>query len=355
MLNRLSRLRELIEDNTAILITSDENRFYFSGFKSSAGAVVVTKNTATLLVDFRYYEAAFKTVNSYIGIVCYKKIIDSINEVLNKESIDKIVLEDDHITVNEYDFYSNNLRADILSGFSLSQKILELRSVKSKIEIKYINEAQSIAEKSFIDLLNIVKAGVSEKDLAIELEYLMRKNGADGISFDTIVVSGKNSSLPHGVPTDKFVTAGDFITFDFGAVVNGYHSDMTRTVAVGYATDKMKEIYQVVLDSHNNAAKITKAGVLCSDVDIAARDYICSKGYGDFFGHSTGHGVGLEIHEKPTIYKTNESLLKSDMIITIEPGIYIPDEFGVRIEDMYLVTDNGCDDLASLSKELIIL
>ncbi len=356
MTERILKLREFLTCvDTAILITSAENRLYFTGFKSSAGAVLITKNSATLLVDFRYFEAARKSVTSYIDIVCYKKVIESINEILIRENIKSLVIEEQDITVSQLKLYQKDIKVEVVTDFNLSDKILDLRTVKSDHEIECIKKAQNIAEKSFAELLNIIKIGVSEKKLAVELEYFMKKNGADRSAFDIIAVSGNNSSLPHGVPTDKLLCDGEFITFDFGAVVDGYHSDMTRTIALGYVTDRMKEVYDTVLRAHTLAADTIKAGVCCADVDNAARDYITDKGYGDYFGHTTGHGVGLNIHEKPTVYKTNKTVLKPNVIITVEPGIYIPGEFGVRIEDMYRVTENGFEDLAMFNKELLIL
>lgn len=356
MVERVNKLRELLEDErSAVLITSDVNRFYFSGFKSSAGAVFITKNTSVLLVDFRYYEAAVNSVGSKINVICYKKLFDSLNDIILKEHIKSVVIEDNDVTVSRLSAIKNEIKAEIVCDFDLSEKLLDLRMIKSNDEIEKIKTAQKIAEKSYLQLLNIIKAGVTERELAVELEYLMKKNGAERIAFDLITISGKNTALPHGVPSEKELCNGDFITFDIGAVYDGYHSDMTRTVALGYATDEMREIYDIVLNAHFQAASKIKAANTCAEVDNMARDYIISKGYGEFFGHTTGHGVGLEIHEKPTVYLTNETALKPNMIITDEPGIYLPDKFGVRIEDMYLVTDKGCKDLAFIDKELIIL
>lgn len=355
MFQRISELREYIDDNSALLVTSDVNRFYLTLFRSSAGAVFVTKKSAYLLVDFRYYEAAKKIENADLSVICFSNRFDAINEIIDREDIKSVALEKSTVTLEEYALYKEKLNTEINTDFALSDILLDMRCVKSDDEINCIKKAQRIAEKSYIELLNYIKVGVSEHRIAVELEYLMRKYGAERPAFDTIAVSGKNSSLPHGVPGDKLLEHGDFLTLDFGAVYNGYHSDMTRTVAIAYATDQMKDVYNTVYDAHIKAASIIRSDVSCADVDIAARDYIENCGYGEFFGHSTGHGVGLDIHEKPTVYKTNNIFLKSGMVITVEPGIYIPDKFGVRIEDMYIVTENGSVDLAILDKELIIL
>ncbi|MBQ7134216.1 MAG: aminopeptidase P family protein [Ruminococcus sp.] len=355
MLERIDKLRSLLEDNVAFLITSDVNRFYYTGFKSSAGVIFVTADKAFLLVDFRYVEAAKKRIESNIEVICYNKLTDSINELVKLCGIKKVIIEDEDITIGRLSRLSKDLKATIVTDFKLSDKILNFRMIKSADEIEKIKTAQKITEKSYLELLNSIKAGVSEKKLSLELEHLMKLNGAERIAFDLITISGRNTSLPHGVPSDNILKDGDFITFDIGAVYDGYHSDMTRTVALGHASDKMREVYSVVLEAHKRAALKINVGNTCADVDNAARDYIASKGYGEYFGHSTGHGVGLEIHEKPTVYLTNDTVLKPDMVITNEPGIYLPNEFGVRIEDMYLVTDNGYEDLAFIDKELIII
>ncbi len=356
MVDRIEKLRNsLPDDKSAFLINSDVNRFYYSGFRSSAGFVLITTESATLFLDFRYYEAATKTVDKSINVVCYKKAFDSINEIICNENITRVYIERNSVTLSEFFSFKDSINVDIWDDCDLSNAILLQRCIKWDDEISKIITAQKIAERSYLEVLNFVRNGVAERDIALELEYLMKKYGAEKVAFDLIVVSGSKSSLPHGVPDDKTIQDGNFITFDIGAVYDGYHSDMTRTVALSYATDEMKQVYDIVLNAHKEAEKVICAGNTCADVDNAARDYIISKGYGEYFGHSTGHGVGLEIHEKPTVYKTVTEKLKSGMIITDEPGIYLPDKFGVRIEDMFLVQDNGCKSLANIDKELIIL
>lgn len=356
MFDRVIKLQGIIPDNkTAILITSDVNRLYYSGFKSSAGAMLVSVNSVNLFVDFRYFEAATKGAYKDINVVCYKRLFDSVNEVIKAEGIECLIIEDNDITISRLVDLKTSVDAEIIADTKLSDKILEFRMIKSSDEISRIKKAQNITENSFNELLNYIKPGVTERTLALELEHLMKVNGAEKVAFDIIAISGKNTSLPHGVPSDKKICDGDFITFDIGAVYGGYHSDMTRTLALSYVTDEMQQVYDIVLNAHKAAAEKIKAGNTCADVDNAARDLITSKGYGECYGHTTGHGVGLEIHEKPTVYLTNDTVLRPNMVITNEPGIYINDKFGVRIEDMYLVTDDGYEDLATIDKELIIL
>ncbi|MPM84535.1 Aminopeptidase YpdF [bioreactor metagenome] len=212
-----------------------------------------------------------------------------------------------------------------------------------------------IAEIAFHEALKKIKVGLSEKELAAFLEYVMRMNGADGISFETIAISGANTSKPHGVPSDKKIQDCDFVTMDFGAVYDGYHSDMTRTVAVGSVSDEQRNIYAIVLQAQMNALEGLKPGVSCNNADALARDVIAKKGFGEFFGHSTGHGVGIEIHEQPTLSPNNSELLSAGNVVTVEPGIYLPDKFGVRIEDMAAITEDGYENLTAAEKNLIIL
>ena len=226
---------------------------------------------------------------------------------------------------------------------------------KSEYEVECVIKAQRIAEKAFQETLNFIKVGVTEREIAAFLEYKMKCYGSEMPSFDTIVVSGVKSAMPHGVPDGKLIEAGDFITFDFGAVINGYHSDMTRTVAVGFATDKMRNVYNTVLNAQLSAEKTVKAGVKCADVDKAAREIIANAGYGKYFTHSLGHGIGLEVHEAPTVSHMCETVLKAGNIISDEPGIYIEGEFGVRIEDMLFVTEDSSKNLTNCEKSLIIL
>ena len=227
--------------------------------------------------------------------------------------------------------------------------------VKTQQEIDLMIKAQRIAEKGFEHILDFVSAGKTEREVQLELDYYMLSNGAEELSFDTIALSGKNTSLPHGVPTDKPIEQGEFVLLDFGAVVQGYHSDMTRTFCVGEPTDKMRKVYQIVLDAQLAAIKAVKTGISGIALDAVARDIIKSEGYGDNFGHSLGHGVGMEIHEMPYASPTKDNILLENSIVTVEPGIYIENEFGVRIEDFVVVKDNGCENMTKAEKKLIII
>ncbi len=358
MEKRISRLQKNIKgDGKAFLITSGVNRFYLTGFSSSEGAVLVTRKNAYLLVDFRYGEAAEKTVKSCKTVV-FRKLFDSIKQICSEEKINEIFVERESVTLAIADRYKKAFKGfgvTISDDGILDTLLCNFRKVKSNDEKDMLRTAQRITEEAYTEVLNYIKPGVEERKIALELEYLMRKKGADGVSFDLITISGKKTSLPHGVPDDNAVKEGDFFLSDIGALYRGYHSDMTRTVAVGYATDEMRKIYEIVLEAQISALKKVRNGVRAGDIDSTARGIIEKYGYGDKFGHSTGHGVGLDIHEQPSVYKTNDTILSEGMIITVEPGIYLPDKFGVRIEDMLAVTRNGCDNFASIDKNLIVL
>lgn len=348
------RIAENLPENTAALVYTPINRRYFTRFESSLGYLLISKNDCCLYVDGRYILAAKQTVKT-CRVELFTKAADSIKEFLKRNNIKKLFCEDS-LTVAELKRFKDMLsEIEVTADCDLRHDIEILRQTKTDYEVDCIIKAQRISEKSFEDTLNFIKVGVTEREIAAELEYRMKRYGSEMPSFDTIAVSGAKSAMPHGVPDGKVIEAGDFLTMDFGAVYEGYHSDMTRTVAVGFATDKMQEVYNTVLLAQSEAEKAVKAGVKCSDVDKAARHVIDNKGYGNYFTHSTGHGVGLEIHEAPTVSFLSEQMLNVGNIISDEPGIYIENEFGVRIEDMLMVTENGSRNLTNCKKSLIIL
>lgn len=352
--SRIEKIADILGSDDAALVTSDISITYLTGFRHSEGYVLVAKNASYFLVDFRYAEAVQKAV-SHIDVVVFSNAFDSINELLSKHNIQNILVEDGAVTLSQYRAFSDKLNAEVLNKAELSKVITDSRLVKTADEIEKLRKAQQIAEKAYLEVLNYLKPGITEKEVAARLEFLMKMNGAEGIAFDLITVTGKKTSLPHGVPGDVKVQEGDFFTFDIGAVFDGYHSDMTRTVAVGSVSDEQKNIYDIVLKAHLAGLSAAKAGVSGFDVDKAARDIIIAEGYGDYFGHGTGHGVGLEIHEAPYANTRYTDILKENMTLTVEPGIYLPDKFGVRIEDTVLITKEGFETFASIPKDLIIL
>ena len=355
MMTAIQSIQDFLPDeNTAALVTSEVNRRYLSGFHSSAGAILVTKNRSVLMLDFRYYEAATRCVEPPLEVVRFVRLIDDLNRVFLDWNIRSVYIEGESVTVARcHELEEAFIPAVLTDG--LSAELNRIRMCKTEQEVEKIVTAQRITERAYTEVLNILKPGVSERHIAIELEHLIKLYGGERVAFDLICVTGENTSLPHGVPGDRIVKDGDFFTFDIGAVYEGYHSDMTRTVAVGSATDEMRMIYETVLQAHLKALRAIKAGNTAADVDAAARDHIESCGYGEYFGHSTGHGVGLDIHEAPAVYKTNRTVLRDNMVITDEPGIYLPEKFGVRIEDMVLVKGDTPVDLAQISKEFTVI
>ena len=339
----------------SVLITSDINRRYFTGMKSSAGTVLAFRNKAYLLIDFRYIEKARETVKT-AEVIETKELYKEISALLRQEGVKNLAIEAMDVTVSRLNVMKKHLKCvDIIETDVLSNSINKLRMIKDEEEMEYIRKAQEIAESAFDDILGFIKEGVTEREIALELDRLMLEKGAEGISFDTIALAGENTSMPHGVPSDKKVKKGEFVLMDFGAVYNGYHSDMTRTVCVGTPDEEMEKIYNIVLAAQEKAIAAAKAGISGKELDGIARRHICDAGYGEYFGHSLGHGVGLEIHEQPNAAPSYEKNLEKGTVVTIEPGIYIAGKFGVRIEDFVILTENGCINLTKSAKNIISL
>ena len=354
-MNRLSRLSEVYTGADCALITSDINRRYFTGMKSSAGVVLAFPEKAYLLIDFRYIEKARATVKD-AEVIELKKLYPQLMELLKKHGAESMAIESEAMTVKELNAYEHFFTdLTFVSNDSLSNAIATLRASKDSDEIACIRKAQEIAERALEELMGFIKVGVTEREIALELNRLMFAFGAEDLSFDTIVLSGANTSMPHGVPSDKKVESGDFVLMDFGAVYNGYHSDMTRTVCVGEPTEEMRKVYDIVLSAQLAGIEAAKAGILGSELDKVSRDIIEKAGYGACFGHSLGHGVGMEIHEKPNASPNYKLPLNEGAVVTVEPGIYIAGKFGVRIEDFVILTENVCENLTKSAKNLITL
>lgn len=344
-------INKLPKNVDGALIVSPESRRYFTGFNASDGFLFITKRGSVFLTDSRYIEAAKNKI-----ICCeVEEQKGKLMDYAKRFNCKVLAVEADRLTVTQLKNLRKALHGIKLTTVATDKIIDSFRAVKNEAEIENICKAQRIAEAAFDHILSFIKVGVTEKEVALELDHYMLSHGADGLSFETIAISGANTSKPHGVPTDKKIEHGDFVTMDYGAVVNGYHSDMTRTVAVGAASDEQKKIYKIVFEAQLAVLRVLKNGVKCSDADKAARDVITEAGYGEYFRHSTGHGVGIEIHEKPFISPKSTATLRSGNVVTDEPGIYIPGKFGVRIEDMALITENGCKNLTKAPKELIII
>lgn len=353
---KIEMLSEKLKQNEAALIISPVNRTFFTGFTSSSGYLMITKNKSIFITDSRYIESAKKEIKSVDEVTTQQNVKSQLANFAKANGIEKILFESKRTTISEFNIYKEKLSDfEVCGSERLCQYIEEIRLIKSEDEKQKIIKAQRIAESALDYILKFIEIGKTEKEIALELDYFMLKNGADGLSFETIAVSGKNSSLPHGVPSDKKIEHGDFITMDFGAVVDSYHSDMTRTVAVGEVGTRQSQVYETVLKAQNKAISVVKAGIKAREVDFAARNIIDKAGFDDCFGHGTGHGVGIEIHEKPSISPASHEFLSAGNVITVEPGIYIEGSMGVRIEDMLFVTEEGYENLTKAKKSLIVL
>lgn len=353
----VEQLKRFLKKGEAALIMSEENISYFTSFHSSNGYLVVSDKKSYFLTDSRYIEAAQDNIKTVDEVLPLRSMKDDLYTLIDKLNIKKLHIEANRVSVGRYNEINKatDLRQQVVADGELDKAIDAIRIKKNEIQKTKIIKAQRIAEKAFDHILSFISTEKTEREIALELDYFMLKNGADALSFETIAVSGKNSSKPHGVPSDKKIEKGDFITMDFGAVVDFYHSDMTRTVVVGEPSSKQIEVYETVLEAQLKAIDAIKPGEKCFDVDKVARDIIATKGYGKYFGHGLGHGVGVEIHEAPSLNPSSKSILEVGNIVTVEPGIYLPGEFGVRIEDMGAVTETGFENFTKSEKKLIVL
>lgn len=354
----IKKLQDILRQSQSIdgaLLLSPENRRYFTGFPSSDGFLLVSADRAVFVTDSRYFEAAKAAVQS-CEVVLQGHDRKQLAEIFADMQVTAVGIEASRMSVAAFSEYATALApVQLVADNTLDSMLVALRAVKTPEEILKIQAAQQIANEAFAYICKEIRPGRTEREIALALDYFMLSHGAQAISFETIVVSGANTSKPHGVPSDKPVQAGDFVTMDFGAVVDGYHSDMTRTVAVGKADSRQRAVYDVVLNAQKAVLAGLRPGLRCADADKLARDVITNAGYGEYFGHSTGHGVGIEIHERPNLAPRAESVLTVGNVVTDEPGIYLPGQFGVRIEDMALITPSGCQNLTDCPKELIIL
>ncbi len=351
---RISRIRSKLAglEIEAILFFDMKNIRYLVGFSGSDGVLLFGENRIVLMVDGRYITQARGEVEG-AEVFEYKDKTDGIAQVVTGLGLLSVGFES---TAINYDYYLG--LKDRLNGLKLrpiSDELSAIRAIKDRNEIELIKKATGISAQALGSTLELIRPGNMEKDIALELEYRMRGGGAEEISFETIVASGENAAMVHAKPGLRRLEDGDFVVIDYGAVYGGYHSDETCTYAIGNITDRQKELYTIVKDAHNRALDSIKGGVACREIDRIVRSYIEGAGMGRYFPHSTGHGVGLDIHEAPRISAKAEGYLKAGMVITIEPGIYIPDLCGIRIEDTILVEDEGCEVLTKMPKDLEIL
>ena len=349
---RLGRLRaELAKAGVdGFYISGEPNVAYFTGKKGNDCFLYVTQQDAFIITDFRYREMA----QQFTWLQYYEQFSGkTVYDLLNSRTEQRIGIEKDRISYAQVLAFKEKCPSK--EFVPLDDIVLKLREIKDDFEIEATRKACAVAMKAFDHMCEFLRPGLTERQAAAELEYFMKKNGAEDLSFDTILITGAKTSLPHGVPGDDVIKKGDFVTMDYGCKVDGYCSDETRTVAIGSATQEMRDVYNIVLEAQLNACNNIKAGITGKEADSLARDIIEKAGYGEFFGHSLGHGTGLEIHESPRYAQTNTSPIKAGTIVSIEPGIYLPKKFGVRIEDLALVTEKGIINFVTAPKELIIL
>lgn len=354
--NRIEKLRAKMKqmDMDGFLVTSKENRQYLTGFTGTFGWVLVTQSNVYLMTDFRYTEQAAKQAAG-CKLVQFRQYTPEVTLRMLMEDIEVVTLgiESDRTTVDQFELLANQVRRKAImpvKGF-----VEEIRRVKDEEELKLMARAEEIGDEAFAHVLKLIKPGMTEREIAMELEFQMRRSGASGVSFDTIVASGKRSSMPHGVATDKPVEVGDFITMDFGCVYQGYCSDMTRTIVLGKVDEKQETVYNLVRTAQESALQAIHAGVTGEEIHAVAQNVFQEAGYGPFFGHGLGHSVGLEIHEEPRFSPRIKDIIPANTVISVEPGLYLPNWGGVRIEDLVVVTDDGYVNLTHSPKELIIL
>ena len=354
MEERIKRLRSRLNkaEIDALLINNPQNRQYLTGFTGTAGVVLISEEEAELITDFRYIEQAKDEAQDYKIVKQGDNKLETINRLLEDAGIKRLGFEADEITYQQYGKYKDELDVELKATTGL---VKELRQTKDESEIEKISRAVEITDNAFAKIQDKLEVGAVEQEIALELEFLQKKQGAAKNAFDFIVASGARGALPHGVASEKEIAAGDLVTMDFGAVYHGYHSDMTRTVMVGgEPTEKQQEIYHLVLEAQQAALEAIGPGKIGSEIDRVARDIIADAGYGPNFGHGLGHSLGLEIHEQPRFSRQDDTVIKPGMVITVEPGVYIPDWGGVRIEDIVVVREDGCEILTNSPKELLV-
>ena len=336
-----------------LLLTSRYSRHYGAEFDIAEGVAIVSKAGCRYFTDSRYIESAQNNLKGF-EVICVDRIgyIKLINDAIADFDITTLGFEENYLLAAELMHYEKNLNAKLVC---FNSAINGFRCTKEAWELDLMRKAQAISDKAFAEVLPRIRVGMTELELQAELIYCLYKNGATGLAFDPIVVSGPNTSLPHGVAGERKIQEGDFITMDFGASYMGYCSDMTRTVAVGFVTEEMEKIYNTVLAAQQAGLAATRAGVPGKDIDCAARKVIADAGYGEYFGHGYGHSLGLEVHESPSPNSRNDQPMPAFAVASAEPGIYLPGKYGVRIEDCVVYTEDGYENLATSPKNLIIL
>lgn len=355
METRIRKLRKLMKENgwRYVLIDSPENRYYFSGYKGSAGVLLIEEDSQKLFTDFRYVDQAKDQAIDFEVVLHHQNMFEMVCNAISDKGIGILALELGSISAEIYLEIQSRLPSIPLTD--VTSVTNEIRMIKDEQEIEWLKQGISICDKAFSHIINFIQPGITEHDIGLELELYMKKQGADRIKANHVIASGPRSCLPHGQATDRVIEVGDFVKMDYGAVINGYYSDFTRTVVLGEPSEKQVEIYNIVRHAQEESLKAIGPGKKCSELDEVGRSIIREAGYGGNFGHSLGHSLGLAIHEQPAMRSTDDTILQKGMAITVEPGIYIPGFGGVRIEDLIVITDSGYQNFTKSTKDLQII
>lgn len=362
MQDRIRQLRELFASANidGLLVTGSTNRRYMSGFTGSAGMLLITEDEALLLTDFRYIEQVKQEAPAFT-LVQYEQPYKTLNDRLMRYQGRRIGFESDRVTVDQLAQMKHGASGDDgaaadVEWVPVKGLVEQLRGAKSDEELALMQTAIDIADRAFDYILGVMRPGVTEREVAWKLEVFMREQGAESLSFSLIVASGPNGALPHARPSDKPLAAGEFVTLDFGCTWKGYSSDMTRTVFIGDPSEDDRALYDLVLRAQEAGVRAVKPGVVAKDVDAVARTIIAEAGYGAYFGHGLGHGIGMDVHEEiPRLSKQGQVVLAPRMVASVEPGVYLPGRGGIRIEDLVVVTEDGCRILTNSPKQLLCL
>ena len=351
---RLTKLRAVLpeQDIDAILISQPQNRRYLSGFSGSAGWLVITKERAVIATDFRYYEQVGREAPDFELAKIQNRVSDLLPKVLADLRVRRLGFESQHVTVEQLSTLSKAVEG--VEWLPLEDTVEKIRAVKDEDEIDALRRSAALTDKAFAHLLDVIEPGMTEREAAWEIEAYMRSHGASKVAFDLIVAAGPNGALPHARPRDQAIQPGMPVVADIGCVLDDYCSDMTRTFCLGEPSPRYLEVWNVVLQAQEAAEAMLRAGTTGVETDAAARDLIAQAGYGDYFGHGLGHGVGLAVHEGPRASRLSEDTFEAGMSLTVEPGIYLPGEFGVRIEDLVIIGEDGIEILTNTPKRPVV-
>lgn len=351
-MSRIDNIKSYLNKNNvdAILLNSANNKFYSADLYSSSGYVFITNKSQYIIVDFRYFEEMKEKAKNFEVILMTKEktYFDIVNKICEIENINNIGFEGREVSFDAYNIMDKKINVDLISV-----DLSKLRCKKDEKELECIKKACEIADNTFSHITKFIKVKMTEKEVENEIVRFIKEQGGQKESFDVIVASGIRGALPHGKASDKVIEKGEFVTFDFGVRFNNYCSDITRTISIGEGNEELNKIYNIVKKANEEAIRLLKPGMTTGDIDKIARDIIDKEGYGDYFGHNLGHGVGIIVHEYPALAPKSVEVLSEGMVVTIEPGIYIPNLGGVRIEDDVLITKDGCERLTKSTKELI--